>query len=147
MFAARERAFSAENLNKIQRDAIEACEAQDGFSKLSFDEQKQLFWNYINLSLEKAWRNEFIAKADLKGQEDLLFRNDNSDFSKLRKDRPDFISFNEGMITLLAIAGWLINLFWLVVIALVVLFVFIIRSNQIIQSGSEQNIKNRIIKG
>ena len=132
------------DIGKIVRTAAKAVKDDKLFKNKSDKEKIDEVLKRTNVELGKIWKKNLeteIVINHMAGKEKLLYMADDYNYTLLKQNEKNL---NQNLVTLLNISVWLTNLFWLVLIYLIVLIAFILRGSKIISLGNLQKIKNKI---
>ncbi len=132
------------DIGTIVRKAADAVKKAESFQNKSDKEKIDEVLKRTNAELGKIWKKNLeteIVINHMAGKEKLLYIADEYNYTLLKQNEKNL---NQNLVTLLNISVWLTNLFWLVLIYLIVLFAFILRGSKIISLGDLQKIKNKI---
>lgn len=148
----RDKCFAPENIQEILKESLRKVNSDPDFAGLKdnqmFNERKEAFWREVNGLMLQRWREDLDINfiRGLEEKRDLLFSDDKSDQNSLTARWMNLFNLNKSLTQLLNIANILHNIFWLVVIFIVVLLVFILRGKKICNMGKRERIEKKLAK-
>lgn len=137
--------LSTDNFWKIRNEIIGELEKTPGFMNEKFAKQLDLFNIKLRAKLSRQWKtrmdgiiNLFLEKWKT---EALLYNNDQLTYQQLHINQK---AFNGKLVFLYVSSPYLHDLFWLALLAVIVLIFFWSKGAQIIRTGNPRTVANKI---